>query len=392
MASATRLYVSSYAPPNATFGAVTTLEFEPGLGSGALKTTSENHECGSAPTWLDDTFNNGFIYSLNNVFIYCVDEGFTTPNASLNTLKKGTDGSLKSVAKLDIIQGPVSTQFYNENKAMAVAHYGGSAISTYTISEDGSTFTKLQNFTFVAKGPRPEQDASHVHEAIIDPTGAYLLFPDLGADLVRVYCIDPATSLLAPHDPIQEPLGSGPRHATFWEKNGTTYLSVIHELGNIIITYKVDYASSTDEGLAFTKVDEVSTYGDTRLPADADGSAAEIKLSPDGNFIVASNRNVTLFDVENPDPNNSTKIPSDTLATFALGDDGTLDFVQLAPSGGSFPRFFQMNADGTILAAANQLTNDLSLWARDVETGKLGDRIAYTKIIGPPNYILWDEE
>jgi len=312
---------------------VSTLDLNPGLGQGALTVKSVNRECGSAPTWLDTTFKDS-----NNI-LYCVDEGWQTPNASINTLKIAADGSLKSVAKIDTIQGPVSTQFYNKNKALALAHYGGSAISTYTLSSDKTTFTKLQNFTFVAKGPLPQQEASHVHEAIIDPTGQYLLFPDLGADVVRVYCADPKTSLLTVKESLQSPLGSGPRHAAFWTSKDNTYLYVLHELANIIIAYKVEYLKAG--GLGFTKINQYSSYGNQVAPVGSRG--AEITVSPDSRFIVASNRNGTLFQIANPDPKNSTKIGSDALATFAPQKDGSLSFVQLAPSGGSFPRHFQFN-------------------------------------------------
>ncbi|KAF2788616.1 putative isomerase YbhE [Melanomma pulvis-pyrius CBS 109.77] len=377
-AAATKLYITSYAPPNATVGAVTTLELSPGLGQGALKSVAANNECGSAPTWLDDT--------LGNDVIFCVDEGFQTPNASINTLKINADGSLKSIAKVDTIQGPVSTQFFNKNKALALAHYGGSAISTFTVSGKG-TFTPLQNFTFVAKGPRPEQEASHVHEAIIDPTGQYLLFPDLGADVVRVYCIDPATSLIAAHDSLQSKPGYGPRHAVFRKTGGKTYLYVIHELGNKIIAYKVEYLESG--GLGFKEVQEIGLYGSQETPAGT--KAAEISVSPDHRFIVASNRNATVFSVDNPDPKNSTKIPSDSLVTFAPKNDGTLEFVQLAPSGGSFPRHFKFNKDGSLIAVGNQNTFTVDVFTRNVKSGKLGARVASALIGAPVTNIVWDE-
>lgn len=312
---------------------MSTLDLSPGLGQGALTIKSINKECGSAPTWLDKTFKD------SNSILFCVDEGWQTPNASINTLKISADGSLKSIAKIDTIQGPVSTQFYNKNKALALAHYGGSAISTYTLSANKTTFTKLQNFTFVALGPRPQQEASHVHEAIIDPTGGFLLFPDLGADVVRVYSVDPKTSLLTVQASLVSPLGSGPRHAAFWTYKTNTYLYVLHELGNIIISYKVEYLKAG--GLGFTKIEQYSSYGNRDAPVG--GAGAEIFVSPDSRFIVASNRNGSIFQIDNPDPTNSTKIGSDALTTFAPQKDGKLVFVQLAPSGGSFPRFFQFN-------------------------------------------------
>lgn len=391
-ASAVRLYVTSYSADNSTLGAVTTLELSPGLGEGpganaaALKTLSTNTECGSAPTWLDTSPNDGKIY--------CLDEGFKTPNASINTLTVNADGSLKSVAKVDTIQGPVSTQFYNNNTAVALAHYGGSAISTFTRSPEGK-FTALQNFVFnTPPGPRPEQEASHVHEAVIDPTGQYIIFPDLGADVVRVYCIDPATSKLTEHEPLKSKPGYGPRHAAFWSPgrtntNSTTFLFLIHELSNKIISYKVGYLEAG--GLTFTQVQEIGLYGDRADPVGT--RAAEITVSPDNNFVTASNRNATIFKVKNPDPNNSTEVPSDSLVTFKPSKDGKLEFVQLAPSGGSFPRHFRFNKDGSLIAVGNQNTFTVDVFRRDIKTGKLGERVASAwNLPGQVTNALWDEK
>jgi 6-phosphogluconolactonase (cycloisomerase 2 family) len=41
---------------------------------------------------------------------------------------------------------------------------------------------------------RPEpQNQARPHEAILDPTGDFLVFPDLGADLLRVLRVDKKT-------------------------------------------------------------------------------------------------------------------------------------------------------------------------------------------------------
>lgn len=386
-ASATRLYVTNYAPSTNPLGSITTLDLKEGLGAASISTLSTNQQCGSAPTWLD---------RLSKDTIYCVDEGFATPNASINTLTVNADGSLKSVAKIDTIQGPVATQFFNKNKAVALAHYGGSAISTFKLSPDMKSFTPLQNFTFfgVPLGPRPEQkDGSHVHHTVIDPTGQYLVFPDLGADVVRVYSIDSKTSLLTAQESLKAKSAYGPRHAAFWTPTGkpsttSTFLFIINELSNRVVSYRVNYLEKG--GLAFTEVQDIGLYGDRAVP---DGTrAAEITVSPDNNFIVASNRNATIFNVENPDPKNSTKIPSDSLTTFKPSADGKLTFVSLSPSGGSFPRHFKFNADGSLIAVGNQNSQSVFVFRRDVKTGKIGERVAAKlDLPGQVTNILWEE-
>ncbi|KAF2007543.1 putative isomerase YbhE [Amniculicola lignicola CBS 123094] len=376
-----KLFITSYAGEGSTLGKVTTLELKPGLvslrvPSADLMSTRVNEQCGSAPTWLDLT---------DKKFVFCVDEGFQTPNASINTLEKNADGSLKSVGKVDTIQGPVSTQFYNKNAAVALAHYGGSAISTFT--QKNGVFTPLQNFTFVAKGPNPAQEAAHVHHSVIDPTGNYIIFPDLGADKVYVYCIDPKTSLLKEHPALATfPAGSGPRHAAFWKSGGDTYLFVVTELTNKIYSFKVSYTK--DVGLTFVQADEQPLFP---APAPQFARAAEVKISPDNRFVVASNRNATLLSAPNPDPKNSTAVASDTLVTFAPQKDGKLKFVQLAPSGGSFPRHFSFSKDGSMIASANQRSGSVFVWSRDVKSGKIGDKIAAIAGIGEVTNVVWDE-
>jgi len=380
----TRLWVTSYAAPDTPNGLVSTLELTPGLGEGALKSVAKNSECGSAPTWLDNTFRH-------KGTLLCLDEGWATPNASLNPLKINNDGSLKSVGNITLIQGPVTTTFYNDNKALAVAHYGGSAISVFSVNEDGTQFKPLQNITFEAKGPKPEQTASRIHQGLLDPTKKFILFPDLGADLVRVASFDKSTSLLKMLNSVNVPKGYGPRHATFYKTScGKTFLYVIHELGNKIIGFKVDYPK--DGGLSFTQVEEVSTYGKDKTPDGA--KAAEIILSPDNNFIVGSNRNATIFKVKNPDPKNSTEVPSDSLVTYQPQKDGKLTLVGLSPSGGLFPRHFQFNKDGSLIAVANQLSFTVDIFTRNTKSGKIGDRVAST-LIGKgsgTNNIVWDDK
>ncbi|ORY19769.1 Lactonase, 7-bladed beta-propeller-domain-containing protein [Clohesyomyces aquaticus] len=377
-ALAVKLYVSSYS------GNVTTFELTPGVGAASLKTLSVSTECGGVPTWLD----------LQGSDLYCVDEGWLTPNASVNTLKVSPDGSLKRTSKVDTIQGPVSDQTYNKGKAVALAHYGGGAISTFTISATGA-WSPLEQFVFnTPPGPRPEQESSHVHEAIIDPTGEYLFFPDLGADVVRIYKIDSATSKLTEQPSIKSDPASGPRHAVFWTPSKkpvygakpSTYLFVIHELANKITSYKVNYAAT---GLSFTRVQDIGLYGTTAPPNGT--RAAEIAVSPDNKFIISSNRNATIFSLANPDPKNATKIPSDSLTTFTPSDDGKLKFVNLAPSGGSFPRFFSLNKDGSMVAVGNQNSGSLYVWARDAKTGRFGERLAVVENLGGVNNIVWDE-
>lgn len=379
-AAAVNLYVTSYS------GNVTTFSFE----RNTLKPIAVNQQCGTSPTWLQLEAQN-----LRKKTLYCVDEGFSAPS-TLNSYNINRDGSLAKLSSVVTIPGPVSSVFYNTGKrcAVALAHYGGSAITTYLKSPEGQ-LTSLQNLTFTlpAPGPRPEQEAPHVHHSIIDPTGQFLLFPDLGADLTRIYSFDPKTSLLQEQLPLKADAASGPRHAVFWTagkirggKKGATFLFIIHELSNHITSYSVSYPGA---GISFTKVGDFGLFGPRDTPAGA--RAAEILVSPDNQFILASNRNVTLFNVANPDPKNSTTIPSDSIVSYKVSDDGQLAFQSLAPSGGSFPRHFSFNKDGSLVSITNQRSGNVVVWKRDPRTGAFGERLATYEGLGETTNSVWDE-
>lgn len=377
-ASAAKLLVSGYGPTTEAIqdGYLETLDYT----KDGLKKVADNTEAGPQPTWIDFTLKGKAVV---------LDEAWANPNVSgLHTFTLGKDGKVVHKTKVDIPRGgPVSTQFYNGNKQVAIAHYGGHGITTFNVGADGA-FTLLENVGYEGRpvGPKPQQaDGSHVHQAIVDPTGQYLIFPDLGLDRTHVFCINGNDGKLIAHADLEAPAGYGPRHAVFYKDGRDTYLAITHELRNVIINYKVTYVRSG--GLTFEKVAEVSTYG-AETEATQFGAAAEIAVSPDHKFLIASNRNVTLQQVPNVDPKNATQIDSDSIASFKI-NKGALEFVQLVPSGGRFPRHFELSKDGKEIAVANQLSGNVRIYARDVKTGKIGEQKAAIAVPGAPNMVRW---
>ncbi|KAF9735649.1 hypothetical protein PMIN06_008575 [Paraphaeosphaeria minitans] len=379
-ASAAKLLVGGYGPTSATNanGYIDTLDYT----NGALKKISENTEAGAQPAWIDLGLKGKALV---------IDESWNTPDSSsLHTFALNADGTVNHTAVVSIPRGgPVSTQLYNANKNLAIAHYGGHGLTTF--SNVNGAFTLLQNIGYENRttGPKPQQqDGSHVHHSVLDPTGQYLLFPDLGLDATHIFCIDSTTGKLVEHADLKAPTGYGPRHATFWTSGRKTFLFVIHELVSKIISYQVHYAPAG--GLTFTTVDEQSTYGPAVDPATTQyGAAAELALSPDARFLLASNRNVTLAQVPNVDPANGTRVASDSIATFKPAADGRLAWVQIAPSGGLFPRHFEVSRDGGWIAVANQKSGNVRLYRRDVRSGRIGAQVGAVAVGGEPNNVRW---
>lgn len=194
-ASALNLFVADYS------GSITTLSLSESNSSYTLDKTFETTACGPSPAWLTLDVNRGLLF--------CVNEGITTPNGSLSSFTINANGSLHLISNLTTLGGPVSSALYGNPAAaehgIVLAHYGGSAVSTFTVSASGN-LTSNEEFVFEdmpSPGPDPErQDKPHPHQALLDPTGQYILVPDLGADLVRVFGWDVADLKLKELEPL----------------------------------------------------------------------------------------------------------------------------------------------------------------------------------------------
>ncbi|RDL39934.1 Uncharacterized protein BP5553_04274 [Venustampulla echinocandica] len=388
-ALATNLYVSSYS------GDITSLRLsQSDNGSYALAVVATNRGSAPSPAWLEKEPGKGVVY--------CMDEGLPVPNGSISSYRTSPCGELTLIDRHTTISGPVSSVVYNKGKAMAAAHYGGSAVTTWNILPTGG-LSPLQNFTFKlsAPGTNPgRQDAPHPHEAIVDPTDSFIIVPDLGADLLRVFSIDPATSALTPSKSFSTPPGSGPRHGAFsvsgcadiknqecLASKADTYFFVVSEISNNVTSYKVTYGNKT---LDFTEVFTTGIYGNQTTPVGA--AAGEALISPDNKFLLTSSRNATLFSIPNFDSTNSTKIPSDTLQSWSIDHTtGKLSFRQSAPAGGSFPRQFSVNQKGTLVAVGLQLSSRVVIMERNPSDGTFGKFVAEVGVTGDVTSVIWDE-
>jgi 6-phosphogluconolactonase (cycloisomerase 2 family) len=109
---------------------------------------------------------------------------------------------------------------------------------------------------------------------VLDPTGKYIVIPDLGADLVRVYAFDADTLKVTALDSVEAKKGSGPRHAAFAVKDGKTFMYLITELDNTIVGYEVTYDSSIQFNDLFT----IGVHGEGK-PVPDNAAASEVVVS-----------------------------------------------------------------------------------------------------------------
>lgn len=236
-----------------------------------------------------------------------------------------------------------------DGKFVVSGNYSGGNLSVHAIATDGSLADSQQVIQHTGKGPNEKrQEAPHVHATDFTPDGKLLLVCDLGIDQVVGYPYD--ASGKKPLDETNKVVtkitpGAGPRHLVFHPNQ--KWLYVLNELNGKINAFSY-------ENKKLNPLFEVSI-----LPEGFSGTfgAAEIKISPDGRFLYASNR-----------------IDINEIVVFRINEkNGKLDFVERVNSGGRTPRFFEIDPTGKFLLSANQDSDQVSIFKRDNKTGKLTD-------------------
>ncbi|KAF7903858.1 hypothetical protein EAF00_001193 [Botryotinia globosa] len=379
---ASRLFVASYA------GTVTTLSLdEDANGAYSFGVIATSTACAANSSWI--TLDS------SRDILFCADRGLTASNGTLNSLKIQDDGSLVALDRVETPVGAAATVLYANNTALALAYYSSSSVGSLDVTS-ATNILPLQTFTYnlTTPGADPQYEtAPHPHEAITDPTESFVLVPDLGADLVRIYRIDQDTKLLEPLEPLKTPVGSGPRHANWLvSEAGITYFYLVSQLTNRLTAYEVTYES--DNTLSFEVKFERSLL-ETTTPGEElqfYSAASGIQITPDHNYLLISQRNDTHFSIPDPSsPSPTNIIPSDSLLTYSLNHaNGNFSLVSIDAAGGSFPRQFSINKAGDLVAVGLQNDGRVALLKRNVDGGHL-EIVAGIDIEGQVVCIVWDE-
>ncbi|KAK4103586.1 extracellular aldonolactonase [Parathielavia hyrcaniae] len=371
------LYVTTY-PAGPGAGKVITLQQD----QSSLQSVAESDSCGPFPAWLTQAGD----------VLYCVNEAWGGAKGDLSALKISSDLSLPKLSGGQTVAGPVSTVVYGKNgRGLAVADYAGGGVDTFNIANP-SAVSLIKSQVYPVPGDnRPEpQNQARPHHAVLDPTGNFVVFPDLGADLLRVLRVDQNTLQYTDTKSYKFARGTGPRHAAFFKSGSRTYLYVVCELANLIQGFRVTYNS--DKTLSFYRIYNSNTHGGT-TPVPAGTSAAEITLSPDSRFLTISSRNEKTLQYMVA---NGTTVPSDPLITFSINSvTGQLTHVQTAPAGGVNPRHFSVskkfNSDGSRVASALQSDGRVIVFERDIASGKIGKAVAEANVPGMPNFVMFKQ-
>lgn len=285
--------------------------------------------------------------SQNKKFVFCVNED--GKNSSISSFDfKPTSGKLKFINQIPS-EGADPCYISVNVTPIMVANYSGGSIAAFYTDSYGRFSKPMQVIQHTGKSIDPKRQlSSHVHQVQPTPDNKYIIATDLGEDQIYIYrfvrFVKSHGGEFVVKKIIKTNPGSGPRHLTFSPDGKFAFLA--HEFNGKITAFA--YADGD-----LTKIQEVET-----TPKDFAGNidAADIHVSADGKFLYETNRG-----------------DANTINVFAIGDNGMLTFIESISTLGKGPRNFSIDPSGNFLLVAHQYTNDVVIFNRNKETGKLTD-------------------
>ncbi len=293
-----------------------------------------------------------------------------------NGSNAGYNGSLASIqynkkTNSLILQNTQSTMGNNpchiavdatKNHVVAVNYSSGNFCS-YNTNEDGSLKALVNNIQHIGTSKdSTRQKNAHAHGAFFNKDNNELYITDLGIDKVMCYSFNQDNGKITPYETpfLQLKAGSGPRHLAL-HPNGK-YMYVLEEL---TATVSVFFRYNNDWQILGTLLTEPAAY-------TGKSSAAAIVISKDGKYLYTSNR-----------------ATSNTIAIFKVDQkSGAIDLLGHQSSLGLKPRNMNFDPSGKYLLVANQDSNNIIVFKRNIKTGLL-ENTNKTITVPKPVCITW---
>jgi len=260
------------------------------------------------------------------------------------------DGVLRLLNRVAVeSESPCHLAVNDAGTFLACAQYSTGNVLLFALKPDGKIGALAKNIQHFGNGPdTARQKGPHAHFVSFLTEPDQLAIVDLGLDRVFNYPLS-ADGNLDIKDQFEAgppgavlPAGVGPRH--FATVSGSNFIYVFCEMQAIIFVFQ-----RTLNALAEVQV--INAFESISATPD---SGAAIKISPGGRFLYVCERSRSKIAVFSIDQKN-----------------GKISPVQSISSNGKEPRDISISTNGKFLIAANQKSNNLSSFYRDLITGKL---------------------
>lgn len=281
--------------------------------------------------------------------LYAVEE---TPESTVSAYILDKDRLTKAVTVLLHQKDACHIQLTSDGKYVSVANYGSGSLSLLRLTQDGLPGDLMCTVAHQGSSVHPRQTAPRVHSTLNSLDGSYILAADLGTDTVTVYSITGSGNLMEQPDMgVRVPPGRGPRHMAFSPEGKRLF--VVCEISSTLLVYQYDPRSGI--GALLEEIDLIPQG------RDESDKAADIHFSPDGRFLYVSVRG------------------QDSIVMLPY-ENGNLGDMARFPAYGKSPRNFCITEDGNFLITANEVSGNIAVIPRDVETGMLGECVAEVDI------------
>jgi 6-phosphogluconolactonase len=258
-------------------------------------------------------------------------------NDTFSVVKDGSKGGIAYYRDNNLINQaveegapPCYVSYDLDRNLVFSANYHGGRVNAYKFTKDG--IVDHQKLVF--------DSGSKAHYIAYNELLDMVLVCDLGLDRVYFFTYSDNDQLILKYQ-FNASEKSGPRHLVVHPTKPIVY--VFTELSSEVLVLEVN------NGVKL--VSKVNC-----LPEGVEGPkwGAAIRISKDAKFVYVSNRG------------------HDSISVFKVSEDGlSLDLIQNISTEGVQPRDFNLSPCGMLCLVANHDTNNLTLFARCVETGKL---------------------
>ena len=277
-------------------------------------------------------------------------------------------GKMTKLAELPC-ETPCHVALSPDESVMSVAVYWSGIYGVMALDSCQLTSAALPND---AVGPRKDrQQKAFAHQTFYTPDGKLMGVCDLGCDRVNFYDYKKSGGLEKPVITLKADPGDGPRHAIF--SNDGKFLFVVNELSSTVMSYAVDKGTPNlvgasfqdargrlgEPSLPFTRIGKWSMLPEGCTLKETETKAAAIKLTADGKILMASNRG------------------HDSIAFFAVNEDGTLTLKNVSKLTGKFPRDFELMPGEKFMVVGHKMSNEIQVYAFDRDKCEL-------KAVGAP--------
>ena len=306
----------------------------------------------SHSTWL------GLSPDRQNLYVACeLDEFQGKPTGAVASYGLA-DGKLTAISVVPSMgKGTCYLTTDHTGHVVICANYaGGSAASFLTANGKLSEAVWSEHYTgYPGHGPVADrQEMAHAHFTSLSPDNRFVYINDLGADKIHIYRLDAGTGKLTPAGTFHAEPGVGPRTLHFAVDGKVAYC--VNELDSTVTVL----AWKSEDG-SFSPIQTVKLLpeGTQTKHGSVTNTGCDAVLTRDGRFAYFANRGDDFLMGFHIDP------ATGRLTAFG-GNPRT-------SCGGKVPRNFTLDPTERWMLVANQVSSNLSVFARDPNTGVLAN-------------------